>query len=103
MEQRSVGLPARKLQPDRMDARAKAERCPANDPQFSSKRQPSRRRGRRGTRWCSGLSRQGGGGSRASRAPRRRRWCPPRSEEHTSELQSLAYLVCRLLLEKKKK
>src|SRR2546425_7744625 len=27
------------------------------------------------------------------------RW---RSEEHTSELQSLAYLVCRLLLEKKK-
>src|SRR2546425_4977339 len=30
---------------------------------------------------------------------------PPssRSEEHTSELQSLAYLVCRLLLEKKKR
>src|SRR5205823_9721561 len=26
---------------------------------------------------------------------------PARSEEHTSELQSLAYLVCRLLLEKK--
>src|SRR2546425_7516794 len=26
---------------------------------------------------------------------------PSRSEEHTSELQSLAYLVCRLLLEKK--
>src|SRR5687767_15447812 len=34
-------------------------------------------------------------------ADRRRRAC--RSEEHTSELQSLAYLVCRLLLEKKKK
>src|SRR2546425_8183960 len=35
----------------------------------------------------------------------RRRPDPPphrRSEEHTSELQSLAYLVCRLLLEKKK-
>src|SRR2546425_8718371 len=32
-----------------------------------------------------------------SRQPHRR------SEEHTSELQSLAYLVCRLLLEKKKK
>src|SRR6266404_7745637 len=36
------------------------------------------------------------------------RECPQRtptvkSEEHTSELQSLAYLVCRLLLEKKKK
>src|SRR5205823_13609017 len=29
--------------------------------------------------------------------------CARRSEEHTSELQSLAYLVCRLLLEKKKK
>src|SRR2546425_6318213 len=28
---------------------------------------------------------------------------PERSEEHTSELQSLAYLVCRLLLEKKKR
>src|SRR5258706_16145763 len=34
-------------------------------------------------------------------APRRAR--PPRSEEHTSELQSLTNLVCRLLLEKKKK
>src|SRR3712207_7319509 len=33
------------------------------------------------------------------RAGRRR----PRSEEHTSELQSRQYLVCRLLLEKKKK
>src|SRR2546425_2424322 len=39
------------------------------------------------------------------RAERRRapRSDPARSEEHTSELQSLAYLVCRLLLEKKKK
>src|SRR5687767_15522565 len=32
-----------------------------------------------------------------------RRLVDERSEEHTSELQSLAYLVCRLLLEKKKK
>src|SRR5438445_5416767 len=31
------------------------------------------------------------------------RGCPDRSEEHTSELQSRQYLVCRLLLEKKKK
>src|SRR2546423_8541814 len=45
--------------------------------------------------------------SHAARAPRQgqllddvRAAC--RSEEHTSELQSLAYLVCRLLLEKKK-
>src|SRR6185437_16440572 len=48
------------------------------------------------------------------RSPGPRRRTPPpwpgrpagtgwRSEEHTSELQSLAYLVCRLLLEKKKK
>src|SRR5258707_8639424 len=29
-------------------------------------------------------------------------WTLPRSEEHTSELQSRQYLVCRLLLEKKK-
>src|SRR2546425_2784543 len=33
---------------------------------------------------------------------KRGRRCQRRSEEHTSELQSLAYLVCRLLLEKKK-
>src|SRR2546425_8341857 len=36
-------------------------------------------------------------------APRLSRSWKYRSEEHTSELQSLAYLVCRLLLEKKKK
>src|SRR2546425_3780818 len=35
--------------------------------------------------------------------PERTRRTLDRSEEHTSELQSLAYLVCRLLLEKKKK
>src|SRR5207247_10152782 len=35
-------------------------------------------------------------------APRDARFCP-RSEEHTSELQSRVDLVCRLLLEKKKK
>src|SRR5258705_6176028 len=33
----------------------------------------------------------------------RRHWSDDRSEEHTSELQSLRHLVCRLLLEKKKK
>src|SRR5208337_5675836 len=45
-----------------------------------------------------------------SRQPRRCNQVPgpprcwsPRSEEHTSELQSPMYLVCRLLLEKKKK
>src|SRR5205823_13423649 len=47
-------------------------------------------------------------GHRAAAAADRRRPAggrpdlrPARSEEHTSELQSLAYLVCRLLLEKK--
>src|SRR2546422_11274728 len=40
-----------------------------------------------------GATRGGRGGSRR----------PPRSEEHTSELQSRLHLVCRLLLEKKKK
>src|SRR2546425_9416603 len=34
---------------------------------------------------------------------RHRNLSTARSEEHTSELQSLAYLVCRLLLEKKKR
>src|SRR2546425_7444354 len=38
---------------------------------------------------------------RAAVTPRMRQ-LQARSEEHTSELQSLAYLVCRLLLEKKK-
>src|SRR5258705_13999195 len=45
----------------------------------------------RGRRWC----------SRGCRWRARVRW--RRSEEHTSELQSLRHLVCRLLLEKKKK
>src|SRR5437762_3924751 len=40
--------------------------------------------------------------SRRSRGPPPPR-LPERSEEHTSELQSPMYLVCRLLLEKKKK
>src|SRR2546425_9280847 len=55
-------------------------------------------RSRRASRRTSGgahgsrrASAQGGGAAR-----------PCRSEEHTSELQSLAYLVCRRLLEKKK-
>src|SRR5258707_4317334 len=40
---------------------------------------------------------------RAVVTPRKRESMVPRSEEHTSELQSRQYLVCRLLLEKKKK
>src|SRR5436189_6407175 len=45
--------------------------------------------------------RVGGGGSVGP--IRRAAGAPYRSEEHTSELQSPMYLVCRLLLEKKKK
>src|SRR5438445_563251 len=67
------------------------------------------REGRRGARRCAGRSGHRG------RVVRRRDGRPPRhdplgvrhadqrSEEHTSELQSRQYLVCRLLLEKKKK
>src|SRR3989442_9973870 len=41
--------------------------------------------------------------ARAEVAGERAAHDPPRSEEHTSELQSRPHLVCRLLLEKKKK
>src|SRR5260221_7046533 len=52
-----------------------------------------RRRGRARARPAHGCARGPGRGPGA---------CPPRSEEHTSELQSHSDLVCRLLLEKKK-
>src|ERR1039458_3256589 len=42
------------------------------------------------------------GTGRSPRSPRWRTEAGRRSEEHTSELQSLRHLVCRLLLEKKK-
>src|SRR5438093_13378150 len=54
-----------------------------------------RRRARRGAR--------AGTARRCSRYGAACGWLPTRSEEHTSELQSLTNLVCRLLLEKKKK
>src|SRR5687767_15661738 len=57
-------------------------------------RHPREQRGRRGLQ---AVPRVVGGGLRPDYGHERR------SEEHTSELQSLAYLVCRLLLEKKKK
>src|SRR2546422_7767609 len=51
-------------------------------------------------------SRPGRGCASRNNAPRiehaTRRYSRPRSEEHTSELQSRLHLVCRLLLEKKK-
>src|SRR5207244_9384054 len=52
-------------------------------------------------------SRRGPGGHLPRPGSCRARWlpalCAARSEEHTSELQSPDHLVCRLLLEKKKK
>src|SRR5947209_15398203 len=45
---------------------------------------------------------EGIGGARAGQTEKNLRFLS-RSEEHTSELQSRQYLVCRLLLEKKKK
>src|SRR3712207_8484389 len=61
-------------------------------------RAPACRGSRRTAAQCAGVSRQRGH-PRRRRAPAAR----PRSEEHTSELQSRQYLVCRLLLEKKNK
>src|SRR2546422_6159609 len=52
-----------------------------------------------------GSGRRRSSGARCSASPSgsRRNRASPRSEEHTSELQSRLHLVCRLLLEKKKK
>src|SRR2546425_4841539 len=71
---------ARRLAParDRLHAHAGAHLSPGDEPAAEGAAEPDR---------------PGAGG-----APLLVR----RSEEHTSELQSLAYLVCRLLLEKKK-
>src|SRR3712207_7100865 len=68
---------------------------------FRSSRVPSA--ARRGTYQPSGAN----GGQRVGTPPVprirvERLRATPRSEEHTSELQSRQYLVCRLLLEKKK-
>src|SRR3989441_6624835 len=83
---------------------------------WAQKKAPRRFRSR-WSAYCAGVARRNGVRAktaalltRTSRRPRRRtasrtsaRASRGRSEEHTSELQSLAYLVCRLLLEKKKK
>src|SRR5205814_3933460 len=51
-----------------------------------------------------GGQRERGDAERRAQPPAESRGVKPsRSEEHTSELQSLRHLVCRLLLEKKKK
>src|SRR2546430_6499767 len=55
------------------------------------------------SRDCRALTGRRGSPDRAGRCGRRARAIGSRSEEHTSELQSQSNLVCRLLLEKKKK
>src|SRR5205823_14429521 len=50
---------------------------------------------------CHDLEQEADGARQHQRPDDRRHESDLRSEEHTSELQSLAYLVCRLLLEKK--
>src|SRR3712207_7674311 len=62
---------------------------------------PGRRRRRRGRPAAAGPRGRGVAGGGHLRAPGGAD-ARPRSEEHTSELQSRQYLVCRLLLEKKK-
>src|SRR5256885_6187491 len=63
---------------------------------FRSRGTAPHRAGARANRRAPRLDRHGEGGGGAARAR-------ARSEEHTSELQSPCNLVCRLLLEKKKK
>src|SRR5690348_17907777 len=64
-----------------------------------SGRAPSARTSRSTRRTCSAPW----GCSRSPCSTRTCAWACPRSEEHTSELQSPVHLVCRLLLEKKKR
>src|SRR5205823_8458465 len=89
-----------------------AVRCPPRFPLFpyttlfrSAVADVRRRRGRKcGRRVADRRRRHLSGRTRRAppdRLPRRRLSSRLRSEEHTSELQSLAYLVCRLLLEQK--
>src|SRR5205823_13832820 len=84
----SVGQPAGSGDPRRAQTRAERRPAPSADPrraQTRAERRPAPSADPRRAR------------TRAERGP-----APSaRSEEHTSELQSLAYLVCRLLLEKK--
>src|SRR3712207_8641880 len=74
-------------------------RSPAEVPGDRRDHRPQARDHRPDPHGCSEQSRTSQAGRLAT--PRCERGRPPRSEEHTSELQSRQYLVCRLLLEKK--
>src|SRR2546421_6168105 len=70
---------------------------------FRSPAPPCRRLEMPGCSPSIGTCRRSGSACAYSTTYGTRRPCIPRSEEHTSELQSRSDLVCRLLLEKKKK
>src|SRR5256885_248576 len=72
-------------------------------PQRAEAQAARARGGRQGAGRCAARSSAGCGRRVAGRALVAVRRCSERSEEHTSELQSPCNLVCRLLLEKKKK
>src|SRR3712207_6878037 len=80
-------------------------RSPPRRPRVGHRRAAAARGGRHGDpgRRLLRAGRQLGRRARPPRGVGGDRRAPARSEEHTSELQSRQYLVCRLLLEKKKK
>src|SRR2546425_9150012 len=73
-----------------LSGRHRSRHCPFPAPRHTRRRRTAAPRSLESVRPC--LSQRIGVNDAAA----------DRSEEHTSELQSLAYLVCRLLLEKKK-
>src|SRR2546426_9575999 len=91
---RGLGVPGRRhRRAERRQAVRRARRQDRGGLGARTRARPRRRRARPRAR---------GGAPHRPRAARRRAGAP-RSEEHTSELQSPCNLVCRLLLEKKKK
>src|SRR3712207_8624563 len=80
--------------------RSQRDRCQSGSAHCASAGSPRRSRDALAAgRSAAGGARSDGGAASEQQCSNR----PERSEEHTSELQSRQYLVCRLLLEKKKK
>src|SRR3989449_6971932 len=75
-------------------------RCRSGSPPPFASRGPLLGKGRRGWAW---ITARAPSMHHPSAGRKRQRVGKQRSEEHTSELQSRLHLVCRLLLEKKKK
>src|SRR5687767_15460134 len=77
--------------------------CPLRTARAATAENPNRWEGRENPKACGSPVRLHRALARCRSGQAPQLVVPLRSEEHTSELQSLAYLVCRLLLEKKKK